>query len=181
MRLHRYVWEKNNGPVPDGYHVHHKDLDKDNNDISNLGLMLGKTHEQLHGEITTADEDRVERMRKNLIKNALPKASEWHGSAKGRKWHSEHGKDAWKKRKPKSKLCEYCGSEFQSITRRPNDRFCSNNCKSAWRRKQGYDNEERICAVCGKTFQINRYTKTKTCSRTCATTMQHQNRKGSRD
>ena len=31
-RLHRCVWEYYNGEIPKGYHIHHKDNDKSNND-----------------------------------------------------------------------------------------------------------------------------------------------------
>ena len=38
-RLHRYVWEKERGEIPEGYHIHHIDKNKANNDISNLALI----------------------------------------------------------------------------------------------------------------------------------------------
>lgn len=38
MRAHRIVWIMNNGPIPDGYTVDHKDNDPSNNDINNLRL-----------------------------------------------------------------------------------------------------------------------------------------------
>lgn len=47
-RLHVYVWRYFNGPVKDGYHVHHKDENKDNNDIKNLTCIRGKTHMKYH-------------------------------------------------------------------------------------------------------------------------------------
>jgi len=33
---HRIVWEKENGAIPDGYFIHHKDGNKQNNNINNL-------------------------------------------------------------------------------------------------------------------------------------------------
>ena len=47
-RLHVYIWEKYNGEVPEGYHVHHVDGDKSNNDISNLTLMNQSEHMRYH-------------------------------------------------------------------------------------------------------------------------------------
>ena len=35
-RLHIYIWEYYNGLVPEGCHIHHKDFNKFNNDISNF-------------------------------------------------------------------------------------------------------------------------------------------------
>lgn len=42
--LHRYVWEKNNGPIPPGYHIHHKDGNKLNSEISNLECLSASNH-----------------------------------------------------------------------------------------------------------------------------------------
>src|SRR5699024_5430833 len=42
--LHRYVWEKYNGNVPKGFHIHHIDGNFSNNDISNLECKERSTH-----------------------------------------------------------------------------------------------------------------------------------------
>jgi hypothetical protein len=47
--LHVYIWEKHNQcRVPRGYVIHHKDEDKDNNNITNLQLMTCNDHNRLH-------------------------------------------------------------------------------------------------------------------------------------
>ena len=47
--LHHLVWEKYYGKkVPKGYHIHHKDENKTNNDINNLELMTASDHMKLH-------------------------------------------------------------------------------------------------------------------------------------
>ena len=47
--LHHLVWEKHyNKKVPKGYHIHHKDENKTNNDINNLQLMSASEHMKLH-------------------------------------------------------------------------------------------------------------------------------------
>ena len=46
--LHRYVWIKHNGDIPEGYSVHHIDENKENNNISNLRLMTNGSHTTLH-------------------------------------------------------------------------------------------------------------------------------------
>ena len=50
LRLHIYVWTKSNGKIPKGYHIHHVDKNKLNNDISNLMCVTKKEHESLHKE-----------------------------------------------------------------------------------------------------------------------------------
>ena len=39
--LHRVVWQHHKGPIPENHHIHHKDRDKSNNDISNLSRSRG--------------------------------------------------------------------------------------------------------------------------------------------
>lgn len=164
-RLHVYVWEYHNGKIPSGHHVHHKDFDKANNEITNLELLTARQHMSLHGK--TWDKKRYEKQIKILDEEVRPKASEWHGSEAGREWHKVHYEKTKENLYRKKKfVCEQCGKEFEAINH-GNNRFCSNNCRSAYRRKSGVDNEERICEWCGQKFEVNKYAKTKTCSRTC--------------
>lgn len=46
-RLHRDMWEYFNGPIPDGYVVHHKDHDRSHNDMDNFELITKKEHDIL--------------------------------------------------------------------------------------------------------------------------------------
>ena len=168
MRLHRYVWETFNGEVPDGYHVHHIDGNKGHNDIENLTLIKSSEHAQLHGQLLSNDPVTVKKRIDNLTNNARPKATEWHKSEVGRKWHKEHYEEFKAALYQKvTKVCEQCGKEYEG-TPGKGQRFCSNACKSAWRRKMGIDNEERFCEVCGKSFTANKYAKTRFCSPECA-------------
>lgn len=170
-RLHRVVWEYHNHKIPKGYDIHHIDGDKGNNDISNLKLMSSKEHHDLHARNLT-DEEREWR-RNNLIKNARPKAIEWHKTEAGKEWHKKRYEETKELLHEKqSFICEMCGKEFIAV-RNGNNRFCSNSCKSKWRRESGLDNVKRICVVCGKEFEVNKYKKTKCCSRSCGVTLKH--------
>lgn len=42
--MHRYVWQKNNGKIPDGFDIHHLDEDKNNNSIKNLECLSKAEH-----------------------------------------------------------------------------------------------------------------------------------------
>ena len=46
--LHRYVWEKHHGEIPEGCEIHHKDKDKTNFEISNLELVGISEHHKNH-------------------------------------------------------------------------------------------------------------------------------------
>ena len=54
-RLHIYVWEYNNGNIPKGYEIHHKDHDKNNNEIDNLDMLTKKEHMKIHSKELTKE------------------------------------------------------------------------------------------------------------------------------
>lgn len=161
-RLHRAVWEYHNGPIPKGYHIHHKDFNKNNNDLSNLTLIESKAHEKLHGDFNSLfiyDEQ------KKRMDYARTYASEWHSSTEGRAWHKrQYEVTKAKLHEMKNLVCDFCGKNFMA----EKGRFCSNKCKSAWRRKQGLDDVIKVCGYCGKEFKTNKYSKAKYCSHTCS-------------
>lgn len=172
--MHRYVWEFYNCKIPKGYHVHHIDGNKANNDISNLQLLKGTEHWALHGKLLT-EEERAWR-RQNVVINAVPKAVEWHKSSDGKEWHRQQylaTKDVLHERTEKT--CLHCGTLFMG---EHGAKFCSNSCKSAYRRSNGLDNVERVCTVCGKSFVVNKYRTTQCCSRSCGAKLQHMKAKG---
>lgn len=45
---HTLVWEAANGPVPKGYHIHHKDENTSNNKLSNLVCWTASKHKTYH-------------------------------------------------------------------------------------------------------------------------------------
>ena len=162
-RLHRVVWEYHNGEIPKGYHIHHKDGDRNNNDISNLELKEAKEHLSEH---MTSEKKNIAR---DNIQKAISEAPKWHGSKEGKEWHSKHAKEYWENAKPMKYTCDYCGKEFETTNvYKKGNHFCSNNCKSAYRHKSGVDNVTRICEKCGKEFVTNKYSKTRYCSLLCA-------------
>lgn len=163
-RLHKSVWGFYNGDVPKGYEVHHKDFDSANNDISNLICITKEEHREMHKEISRKF-GRSEKQLKHLGR-IRDKTKEWHSSEAGRKWHSEHGKRIAEKREEKPFICEICGKHYTS--KQYATRFCSNNCKSKYRRLAGLDNEERICGECGAKFTTNKYGRVQFCCLRCA-------------
>ena len=49
-KLHRDVWAFHNGTIPPKHDVHHKDFNKNNNQIWNLECLTRSEHRQLHAE-----------------------------------------------------------------------------------------------------------------------------------
>ena len=172
--LHRYVYSTLKGEIPDDYDVHHIDHNKANNEPENLQLLAREEHKALHGAELT-DEQR-QALRDNMLSKAIPAATEWHKSEAGRQWHIEHYekcKDALFRKVTME--CENCGKSFKTIDH-GNNRFCSNACKSAWRRRAGLDDVERVCVICGKSFTISRYSKARACSRACGARLRENNK-----
>ena len=127
VRLHRAVWEHYHGPVPDGYHVHHIDGDRSNNDISNLACLPHSEHESYHAK----QRDEYCRMH---IERIRPLAAQWHGSDEGKAWHSERGKANWAMREDQTYTCDMCGNEFQSKRIYKGNHFCGPNCRAKYGR-----------------------------------------------
>ena len=50
-KLYRKIYEKNFGPIPEGYHIHHKDGNHSNNEPSNLVAVTPEKHARLHLEM----------------------------------------------------------------------------------------------------------------------------------
>lgn len=46
--LHRHIWQKQNGPIPKGYDIHHIDKNPLNNSLDNLVLLSHGDHRSLH-------------------------------------------------------------------------------------------------------------------------------------
>ena len=162
IRLHCYVWEKHNGKIPSGCAIHHKDHDKGNNEVGNLECLTLSEHARLHG--SEQDDDAREKKRRNIVEKARPAAIAWHKSDEGREWHRKHGAEAYAKRKPVRRVCEWCGKEYET-KKLSNTRFCSGRCASAHRRSTGVDNETRRCSICDSEFVTNKYSKRKRCSK----------------
>jgi hypothetical protein len=160
-KLHRDVWEYFNGPIPQGYQIHHKDFDTDNNSVDNLVCVSIKEHHKIHKEHD--QENGTAERRRQHFNDIRPLASEWHRSEEGREWHSQHARK--QERKDIKKVCVVCGKEY--TTKNPSSKYCSNRCNAKSRRQSGIDNETRICAVCGQPFETNKYGKQQYCSVSC--------------
>jgi hypothetical protein len=165
MRAHQWVWINHHGMIPKGLHIHHIDGDKSNNDISNLQILNVITHvyKHMNTERRKKSAERCDKIRH------LTKA--WHSSEEGKAWHAYHAlKCKFGKWEPREHECLVCKSKFQS-TKRSRTKFCSNLCKSQFRRNNKTDHIEKICVSCGNLFQANKYSKVKNCSRKCGGAM----------
>lgn len=135
--LHVAIWEYyNKKEVPKGYHVHHKDGNTFNNDISNLECISAREHLSKESKKNWEKPGYREKAIENL-KKASEKAKEWHRSEEGRRWHKEHAKKTILSLPKYKHICEECGKEYYSA-RRTNTMFCCSKCQ-----QRNYDRTKR--------------------------------------
>ena len=162
--LHQYKYQKEVGAQPKGMAVHHKDLDKDNNDISNLELMDKIAHSSMHSRMYFDDKDNYAKQLEHL--NRVRPDHVWPTDPVKWEEHRQALKAGMARMKKVTRECAYCGDEYEVLPS-GKSKFCSNKCKSAMRRKLRLDDVERICIICGNSYFTNKYSKSLTCSRSC--------------
>ena len=151
-RLHRVVWEYHNGPIPKGFHVHHKDNNRSNNQIENLELLHKSIHMSQHMEERLSTTEGMAAARQ-AMDEARVYASKWHKSPEGRVWHSEikKGKKLALKHK---RTCKYCNQIFDTALETA--MYCSNNCYSKNYRKthpEYYSKQQRAARLQSKSTE----------------------------
>jgi len=76
--LHRKIYEQNYGKIPNGWHIHHKDHNHENNDPSNLEALSPDDHAKKHGYLnnfimaqSTAVERAITKLRQPEIREKM--------------------------------------------------------------------------------------------------------------
>ena len=162
IRAHCWVWKNFHTLIPKGYHIHHMNGDKSDNSIENLELIKRERHMSYHMQ----DPERKRKARENCNR-IRPLTKAWHASEEGIAWHKYHAaKERFGKWDPRKYYCQQCNKTYET-KKRSNSRFCSNACKSKWRRHAGLDDIEKGCERCLNIFVSNKYIKQRFCSRTC--------------
>lgn len=137
--------------------------------LSAAAPWLGQTHDDTAREkIRAAARD--DKTPEKLAKMEAARR-DWYTSDDAQKQFrrmSDRAAEQLRTREPETRICDYCGEPFETRARSRKVRFCSIPCKAKARWDSGRDNVERVCAGCGVTFSVNRWHKTKYCSRACA-------------
>lgn len=171
IRAHVWVWVYHYGKIENGYHIHHKDENKSNNKIDNIEKILAFNHLSFH----MLKEENRKRSRENAEK-IRPLTKQWHASDEGRKWHREHAiKCNFGNGEYFLYECQECYMSYKSKIKAANrTRFCSNSCKSKWRRKAKLDDIDKLCPICNITYKSSKYSRSKTCGRKCGSLFKSQ-------
>lgn len=108
--LHRVVYEDNFGPIPPGYHVHHRDGNPLNNSPDNLEALPAREHNRITQEEYKNNPEWVQKQKTRFQSKA---------------WRKKMS-NGQKKRVEKEIVCALCGDSFMS--RAYNSRWCP-SCK----------------------------------------------------
>lgn len=170
--IHRAVYEYYRGEIPPGYIVHHDDLDKSNNDISNLVLKTKVEHTKLHNDARhmkkMCDARKVKTFTcANCGKEftALDLGTNKYCSNKC----ASHFK--YMNTEPVTKTCPYCGNTFETLNKK--QIYCSRKCANLANVDIIIANlpvkpaQFGHCKFCNKEFKKIK-TKQKFCSHSCA-------------
>ncbi|RPI53705.1 MAG: HNH endonuclease [Deltaproteobacteria bacterium] len=123
------MWELNNGKIPEGCCIHHKDENTLNNDISNLELKKAGKHMSEHLQKRDVEEQR------RRMDHARAFAPKWHGSKDGKEFHKLLGKRAWENKATFKVKCLFCGKEVDAYFK--TRKFCDDKtCGNKYRRMQ---------------------------------------------
>jgi len=114
--LHRAIWADSFGPIPEGYHVHHKDGDGANNDLSNLELIEGREHNRRHT---------IAMHKAGILKPNGEALMRWRATDEGKRGERENGRRSWEKRSKVEMICEVCGVVFLAY----HAKLCGDTCK----------------------------------------------------
>lgn len=151
MPIHaqRWVWINHHGAIPEGMDIHHKDGNKDNNEIYNLEMLNRSEHLKRHWKQGSFN---LEQRRSQLAE-----ARKWLKTSQGRKKQGRDSTESWQKRRPIKTICCNCGNEFFAFFRRA--KFCSDPCNYQFRRKSSPSpiknprkKTKKNCIKCGKEF-----------------------------
>lgn len=88
--LHQEVWKAHHGPIPPGWHVHHRG-DYGDNSIDNLECLPRAAHEQEHSASRSAYGTSARQLAH--LDRIRHLASAWHRSPAGREWHRQHARN----------------------------------------------------------------------------------------
>lgn len=119
MLLHRAIWTRVHGPIPDGHEVNHINRCRWDNRLANLELLTISDHRRL----TALQRD----------------DPAW---VEGRSERSSRGlTEFWARRQPRDVVCDMCGQTYQSTGMRA--KRCSAKCKAEAARRYGADHRKK--------------------------------------
>lgn len=147
--LHRYVWERERGPIPDGWNIHHR----------------------FNGDKATTDPARLECIPSLQHQHEHPRAYEWHRDGARASWAQRE------RVRLVCPTCGIAFEAHRDgRIRFCSDRCRERNYAATG---TGRPHERRLCAVCGAGFDTRADRSIQTCSRHCTAVLAYRARRAS--
>ena len=125
--LHRQIWIDNNGEIPKGFIIHHKDGNSLNNKIENLEMLQKNEHSKNH--MLTPERREMSRQNAKKQGNRLNKDYiKWTKTKEGKEHCKKNVVGSIFLKTPKKHICPICNYEFESIYIVA--KYCSKKCKN---------------------------------------------------
>ena len=162
-RLHREVWKFHNGEIPKGCEIHHTDLNKDNNALTNLQCLTKSEHMKLHRALAGNPPP----TNTKVLDTCIYCGETFFTNRRKDQNHlcSKECRSAYQYRNNLvTRTCAYCGKEF-SVNKHVPNLYCSRECAQRNRYKDCH--VKKICPTCGKEFETGRVADRKYCSLPC--------------
>ena len=159
--LHRVVWLREVGPIPDGYDVHHKDHDPTHNSLANLELKAESEHGRHHIQKRLAPGGDLQTT-----------LAAWRASEAGQTILRDNARKMHANTPVRELTCAHCGEPFR--TQHPSQKYCTDACGELAGRR---GTVSIICAICGATKLVKSHStkQTQTCSYKCGWLLRKQN------
>ena len=144
--LHRYAFEREKSVIPEGWHVHHVDGNKDNNEVENLECLPPIHHASEHSEDRRAFGDSAKQLAH--LETIRPLAY----AAKRGEYISER---KLRRGQVRARVCPTCGKVFKLAgTAFDGTMYCSDKCRNKAHNKfsDAHYATEKACKHCGKPF-----------------------------
>lgn len=157
ISLHRQIWIDHHGAIPPKHHIHHKDGNRDNNDIANLECLPASEHCREHF---------AERIQGEMGQ----RLKAWRDSEKGRRTLRANAYKMHANTPERQCTCAHCGKPF--TTRVASQKHCSDACSEAFNFPVA-----TACEICGIPIRVKRNSKkqVRTCSYRCGWALRRKN------
>lgn len=146
--LHQYVWEKYNGGIKEGCEIHHKDHNKNNNEIHNLECVERNKHRRQH-QLEKVGYKGVFEGNCIFCGEKLSSTKQW-GVFCTTKCKQAYARK--QQRYKETRICELCGKEYKT------DKYKATKVCQKCGAKRGYNTLlvtkgiESICPYCHGKF-----------------------------
>ena len=125
IQLHRWIWEREFGKVPEDHQIHHKNGIKTDNRLENLECIHIAEHRRLHN----SQKEIQYQVCKLGSRISLRKKRVYYLLKEGKNVLSENSKLFWDGKGEKPRICVICKEKYFTRSVKIKNGCCSNACR----------------------------------------------------